>query len=178
MPSVSLLSPLSRGECVQRLREAVDAPLVLFGKKSVVGDVDDERAVLRKRLRYRNSFQTRLRVTLEDAAPGTRMQCRSGAHPAALVFITLWLGIVTVIGGAVFLAALVDLTGAAQSEIPPAIGLLAPPGFLLFGITLVAVGRSMARGEADFLIDFVAQQTKARRVEAAPATSARAATVT
>src|SRR6478609_919174 len=98
---VSLTTNLQRGQCVERMREAVDGPLVPFGKKPVIGQVSEGKATLRKRLRGRNSFQTCLRLSFADTPTGTRLDCRSGMHPAVIVFITFWLGGVAVIGGAI-----------------------------------------------------------------------------
>jgi hypothetical protein len=159
---VSLISNLQRAACVERLREAADAPLVAFGKKPVIASVRDDKATLRKRLKARNSFQTCLRLRMADTRTGTRLDCRVGMHPAVIVFMTLWLGAVAVIGGAIFLSSLIAVTGAAQSEIPPAIGLAAPPAFLLFGLLLLFGGRAMARDEEAFLLDFVRQTLEAR----------------
>ena len=41
-------------------------------------------------------------------------------------------GGVCVIGGAIFLSSVIALTGAAESEIPPVIGILGPLGMLAF----------------------------------------------
>jgi len=164
---VRFASALPRSACADRLREAVDSPFVLFGKKSVVGTVGDAKATLRKRIKGRNSFQSCLRVTLADVSTGTTLECRGGLHLAVIVFMIFWMGVVVLIGGSVFLAAIIALTTTADSEIPPAMGLVIPPSMLLFGVVLVLFGRRMARGEEAFLLDFVAQTTTARPVAAA-----------
>lgn len=159
---VSLITNLQRTVCVERLREAVDGSLVPFGKKPVIGSVGDRKAMLRKRLRGRNSFQTCLRVVFADTPSGTRLDCRGGMHPAVIGFMTIWLGGVALFGGAVFLSSVIALTGAAESEIPPAIGLAAPPALLLFGLLLMLGGRGAARTEETFLLDFVGETLEAR----------------
>lgn len=167
-----LASPLSPTQCAQTLREAVDSPWVFLGKKPVVGTVGEDNAVLRKRIKGRNSFQTLLKVKMSGRTDGTALSCKGGMSLAVAIFITLWLGVVLVIGGAVFLATVASLTGAGESEIPPAIGLFVPPTLLVFGVLLLTIGRKMAKAEEAFLLAFVTQTLQARPLSASQARTA------
>ena len=167
-----LASPLSPTQCARALSEAVDSPWVFLGKKPVVGTVGEDGAVLRKRIKGRNSFQTLLKVKMCGRIDGTALSCRGGMSLAVAIFIGLWLGVVLAIGGAVFLASVAGLTGAGESEIPPALGLLVPPAMLAFGALLLTVGRTMAKAEEAFLLDFLTRTLQARPLTAGQARTA------
>src|SRR5689334_12678733 len=78
---VELVSPLRRAECVERLRDHVDAGFGFSGMRPIMGNVGDTSFMLRQRTGYRNSFATVLRGTLEEESRRTRVHCRLGVHP-------------------------------------------------------------------------------------------------
>lgn len=163
---IRLATRLQPDDVAERLSAAIDGPFVPFGKRPVIGTASDRGAVLRKRLRGRNSFQSVLRARLLPDAGGTILECRLGMHPAVVVFTLFWLGAVVLIGGSIFVAGIADVMGSARSEIPVAIALLGPPAMLAFGLVLFAVGRGMARGEDAFLTQFLIQTLEARPLAA------------
>lgn len=149
-PEVTFISPLTPDECRRRLKEAVDTPWTLFGKKPAIGGPSGDGFELRKRISYRNSFQARLLLELAPQGRGARLRCRIGMHPLAKGFMLVWLGIVTSFA-LIFPAEVLRGPDAG----PQLLFAFAPLGMLAFGIGLVVLGRKIASGEHDFLRDFV-----------------------
>lgn len=154
-----LVSPLSLAECTAQLRAVVQSEWMIFGSSKVVGHVGEKSFRLRKRLhRMRNSFQTYLFAKLTSEGASTRLTCRSGPHPFVIVFMIIWFGGVT--AGAVGTLG-VGLRQAGSGTMPSAF-LLIPWAMVVFGIGLVGVGRRMARGERQFLLDFLRETIAAQ----------------
>lgn len=116
---------------------------------------------LRKRINYRNSFQAQLAARLRLAGTGTMIIGRVGMHPAVSVFMAVWLGFISLIG---IPATLTLIQSLVDGTAPPLNGsgnkwasLLIPPGLLVFGACFFAFGHFLARGENDYLVDFVAR---------------------
>jgi hypothetical protein len=149
---ITLLSPLTREECVRRLREQVDPDGTIFGKKPVIGRVRETSLRLRKRIRGRNSFQTFLTAKMAEESGKTRFDCRFGMHPAVVAFMAFWFGGVLAIGA----GAVIELSGiAAALSVAEPMVLLGPLAMVAFGIGLVTLGRFSSRDDAQFLTEFV-----------------------
>ena len=91
MGAIVLYSPHSPEECAERLRLAVRA------SDRIVGSIGSPSASghsvrLRKRIWYRNSFQTFLRGRLEAHDGGTRFRGRAGVHTFVFGFMAIWFG--------------------------------------------------------------------------------------
>jgi hypothetical protein len=92
---IVLYSPLSPKECHRRLDQALDKWLQAYsGTKPFIGSVSKERLVLRKRLGYRNSFQTQYAATLNMAGDGrgTIIEGRFRLFPSTAIFMIVWFG--------------------------------------------------------------------------------------
>jgi hypothetical protein len=146
------VSPLARGEVVRRLGESVDPMFSPFGARAAQGTVKEDRAVVRRRIRYRNSFQTMARMTFHDQGTGTRIEAEYGMALAILVFAAAMA--LVVIGTAVgFFAA--RRGGEAMDDTMLLPFMLFPIVFLV-GFTLTALFvRSAARADKAFLDDFI-----------------------
>jgi hypothetical protein len=129
-----------------------------YGSRPVVGRVAGRSVRLRKRIGYRNSFQTFLTGTLEPRGEGTAFRARAGMHPFVAAFMAVWFAAILLIGGPVFVAAVRGVAAEANGLV----GLLAPPLMLVCGLLLVWFGRYLARGEEQFLVSFVAEVLGAR----------------
>jgi hypothetical protein len=152
-----LTSPLSREECVQRLRSKADPAW----SGAVIGSVGETSFRLRKRIYYRNSFQYSLSGKLIDDNGQTRLHCRIGPHPLVLAFLVIWFGGVLVACGAVS----VWIAGAFAHRAHPSNlwpGAAIPFLMLAGGVALVMLGRYFARDEPDYLIDFLRKSLDAR----------------
>jgi hypothetical protein len=165
MSRVELRSPLSPSECVVRLSGAIDSERMayvslagLFGSKPVAGYVTESSLRLRRRIYYRNSFQTFLTATLRPDGSGTSISGELGIHPAARWFMMIWFGFVGVVGGVMVVA---SLFGTLRTDGSPWVGAAVLPGMLGFGIAIVQLGRWLARKEGTFLIDFLVQTLEA-----------------
>ena len=114
---------------------------------------------LRKRLEgAHNSFQTYIFAKLSSEGTSTRLTCRCGMHPFGIIFMTVWF---SGVGAGAIGSLVLGLRHYANGTMPSVAGLV-PWGMVVFGIVLVRVGRRMARGEREFLMDFLRQTIKAR----------------
>lgn len=166
--TIDLVSPLRRDECVRRLREHVDAGFGISGMRPVIGQIRETSFTLRQRVGYRNSFKTVLRGTFVDELRGTRLHCRSGVHPFVRVFILLWLAVVAVAACALGFPVVSSLIHGTPSRAAPPIAVVVGPALMFcFGVALAKVGRRMARGEQQYLVEFLAKRLDAREAPVA-----------
>ncbi len=156
---VTFETELGVAEVVRRLGDAVDRDWAFFGRKAVVGKVSADGFRLRMRISYRNSFQTFMFGTVKAGGRGSRIVARTGMHPAAAMFMLLWLSIVAV-GAATFVASLMQSPGDFGAG-DGVIASLMPIAMLVFGVGLVGIGRWIARGERDSLIAFIEETAEA-----------------
>ena len=161
----TFLSPLPPETCVLRLKEAVDAPSLfgLGGEKLVIGKIKPASLQLRRRIHYRNSFQTVLTATIKAKNGGTVISGKMGMYGFVVLFLCIWFGGVLFAGGTIFLKTLFCLlTASCEYRKNLWIGLGAMPVMLLFGVCLVRIGRFFARAEAAFLREFLVTTLEAR----------------
>lgn len=152
-----LISPLSREECVQRLRSKADPAW----SGSIVGSVGETSFRWRKRIYYRNSFQYSLSGKLIDDNGQTRLHCRIGLHPFVRAFLAFWFGVVLIACGVVTVSIAGALArGAPLATLQP--GAAIPFLMLVGGFALLMFGRYLSRDEPDFLIDVLRQTIEAR----------------
>jgi len=155
---VEVVTKLDRAEFLRRLQAGVDSEWTFGGGKSVVGKVDDDGFRLRLRIEYRNSFQTFMFGAVQADGRGARIVARTGMHPFAAVFMTLWLSVIA-------LASATGVAGLAQAEpgeTAPWFVILVPVGMLAFGIALVGIGRWIARNERARLVEFLERIAEAK----------------
>lgn len=150
---LEIVLPCSIEQACRRLAAKLDTSL--FGPRPVVGRLRGTRLTARKRIGYRNSFQTYLSADLIDLGNETLCRCRFSMHPLVIAFATVWFAIVVLAGGAVSIEALIRL----GADRVPISGLLVPVEMILGGAALLAFGRWLARDEAAFLIDFIRAAT-------------------
>ena len=83
-------------ECVSRLREEIDSGVMTYlfgiGSKSFTGRVSESSLSLRRRISYRNSFQTVLRARMRPERGGTLISGTCGMHPLVKAFMLVWFG--------------------------------------------------------------------------------------
>jgi len=117
---------------------------------------------LRKRIGYRNSFQSFLAATLRPEAGGTVISGEVAMHPFVRVFMLIWFGGVILIGGTMFVATVGTMLFGSGSQYQNAwMGAVIPPILLAFGFGLVRFGRYLARDETRFLTGFLIQTLNA-----------------
>jgi hypothetical protein len=165
---INLISPMSPAECVERLKPFVDSPLVLFGSRPLIGEVSEQKLQLRKRISYRNSFQSRLVAELSVEDHQTRLCCSFQTQPFGLLVGIIGIAVLFVVAttfGTVLISGAV--TGAMLKSANPL--LLAIPFLVLVllvvgGAGVAALGKRLARGEEDYILDTLSKALEATRV--------------
>ncbi len=162
---VGLLSPLPRAECAKRLRRHVGSEWSLASNSGVVGSVDGDAFRIRKMIYYRNSFQTYLHGQLSDApGGGTRIRCELRELNLRPVLIAAVVVVLIALAGII---ALLALHGSQFRQVP-LIVLIAPLGVVpllaVVGVLAVNIGRWAARGEQQYLVDFLCRTLEANKV--------------
>jgi hypothetical protein len=88
--TIDLLSPYRPEECARRLRMVTDPGRRHRNSNPLIGVITDTTLRLRRRLAYRNSFQTFLFATMEGEEKGTRLRCRFGMRVGLTVAFDLF----------------------------------------------------------------------------------------
>src|SRR4051812_9631912 len=93
---VSLLAPHSVAECVKLLKPHIDTSFMKVGKQPYTGKLSDSKLSIRKRIHYRNGFQTMLEAVM---LPGvdqnqTRIVGHIGLQTASIYFGAFWIAFV------------------------------------------------------------------------------------
>ncbi|MBX7201309.1 MAG: hypothetical protein K1X51_18225 [Rhodospirillaceae bacterium] len=162
--TATLGSPLSPQACAERIAAITDGPLVLLGTRPLIGSATANGVRVRRRINYRNSFQTALSATFETQGAGTIIRCRFGMMPLVIVFLAVWMGLALLAGAGL---AVSQMTGSPGSETSPFI-VLFPLGFLAFGFVMASVGRSLGRKDEAYILETVRAATEATVVEREP----------
>ena len=159
-----LISPLPLNDCVRRLRLATDGMWSIGGNKPVQGSVSETAIRLRKRIFYRNSFQCWLSAKLAEDNGQTRLHCTFGLHPFVLIFLEIWIGIVSVAG--LTIAMQTAWLWLRDSPLSPDawLGIVFPLIMAGFGIALLKLGNYLAQDEPDYLIAFLERTIKAQEI--------------
>ena len=162
MATVELISPFSPQECVARLQAATDREtwLARRGTRPVIGQVSEQSLRLRKQINYRNSFQTLLTGAFQPTPGGTLFRGRTGMPMVVVVFMAMWIGLVSFVGIGLITA---SVTGAVSGS-TRLLFLFIPLMMLSFAGGLVWLGRRIARTEEPFLIAFVQETLQGRPV--------------
>jgi hypothetical protein len=128
-------SPLPVRTAEERLAEATGPrKLFRFGKSAYAfeGTVSTDDIRIRRVIRYQNSFLPRIHGRFEPRASRSRLVATLSLHPAVTVFMTVWFGMLALIGIPMVLLSL------SQGVVGP--GVLVPGGMLVFGCVLVCGG--------------------------------------
>ncbi len=166
MAEIELLSPLPLEQCLERLKPLIEDQWRWSdpGRKPLVGRFEGTILRVRKRIPYRNSFQTQLKAELMPEGNRTLFRCRFGAHPFVLIFMALWCALLAAITAPILIQA-IEAGTSFQTAGP---GLLIPPAMLGFGILLIVVGRLLARNEQQFMLDLFEEELRARPRDGGP----------
>ena len=126
------------------------------GKSPVLGRFSGFEFRLHKRRYWRNDFAPVLYGRLVPESRGTRVETYWGIQRWSRIFMRIWLAFVSLIGLPIFLASLRQLiTGKQSVQGDLYVGLLVPPGMLLFGMLLPKLGFILGFREKQFLLDFL-----------------------
>lgn len=153
---VTLKTGLTPQETRERLRAAIDPPLLIWGRKPVQGSVGQWTAGLSRRLMVHNAFQTRLSLVLEPEDEGAgRGVILHGAFGIG-VFAKI---VLIFMGAAVLTAALTIHEQQGAASIVPWV--VAGGGVVAVGV-VYGVGRALGQGDVDFLVQFLVRTLNAR----------------
>lgn len=161
--TATLRTRLDAEAVAANLAAGMDSSLAMFGQLPVVGDVNLTRATLRKRIQYRNSFQTVVEAVYEPQGSGMLIRCRSRLHILTLIVLGFWaVGFLLISGNFAAAAVAGRVEGGAW-------WVLMPIAFAALVFLMIWIGRWFARNEFDFLVDFIAQKTHAEVLDRSPA---------
>lgn len=168
---VQFFSPHSPADCVSRLRAAVNSEAFFdlsswFGTMPVSGRVSESSLRLRKRIWYRNDFQSFLYATMQPETGGTVIFGKVGLHPFTTVFICIWLGVAVLMCGTVLTPSIRSFFAHPDAVHQETwVGCVVPIIMPVFGIGLVWFGRFLARNEDRFLTEFLVQTLDANKCD-------------
>ena len=165
---IHLLSPYAPEECATRLQSVMDSdrfaplsPAAWCGTRPVVGRATLSSLRLRKRIGYRNSFQSILSARMRRVPEGTSITCKAGVDGVVQAFTAFLFACVIILGGTMSLVTAASF--AAGNRVDTGwMALVIPPGMLLFGYALVRFGRRLSRDETTFLTEFLIDVLDAR----------------
>ncbi|MGE0668297.1 MAG: hypothetical protein AB7O49_17210 [Sphingomonadales bacterium] len=153
--TIDLLSPYRPDECARRLRMVTDPRRRFRGNNPLIGTITDAVLTLRRRLAYRNWFQTFMFGTMEREGEGARLHVRFGMHPAAVVFLIVWFTTV-IIGLGVGLVVALDLFGidhGVRGPLWPAA--IVPVLMAVFAMVWLKMSRRLAEEDELFMIELL-----------------------
>lgn len=148
---VVVRSPLPPTHVLSAVADGIDPMFTFGGQRPAIGHVGVHGGWLRKRINYRNSFQTILRFKVEAAGTGSRIICHIAAPWFGRIFMVVWMAGVLLIGVGGGLSAL--LAGDARA-------ILVPSVMLAGGGLLIGFSRWLARDEAAWLLDLMLQASQ------------------
>jgi hypothetical protein len=121
----------------------------------LIGQINDAALRLRRRLAYRNSFQTFMFATMQREGDGARLHCRFGMHPAAVAFLVVWFSFV-IIGLGIGIAVALDLFGIDHGiEQPLWPVAIVPVLMAAFALLWLKMSRRLAEEDEVFMIELL-----------------------
>ena len=153
--TIDLLSPYRPDECARRLRMVTDPRRKFRGNSPLIGTITDAVLKLRRRLAYRNWFQTFMFATMEREGDGARLRIRFGMHPGAVLFLIVWFTSV-IIGLGIGLVVALDLFGidhGVKGPLWPAA--IVPVLMAAFALVWLKMSRSLALEDELFMIELL-----------------------
>jgi hypothetical protein len=159
----SLLTDFDTEACRHRLTESIDPESrTIFslsgykGSKPLIGRVKGDEFLLHKRRYYRNDFAPQLYGKLQPNERGTLIEGYFDMPRWTKWFMRIWLGFVIVVGGFFVPSALWKLMqGGNHRDDGFWVGLLVPPGMVLFGLLMPKLGLWLGRNEEQYILDFL-----------------------
>jgi hypothetical protein len=156
--------------CAAKLIEQIDYPQrTLFsfsgykGEKPILGIVSGNEFCLHKRRYWRNDFGPLLYGRIVSEARSSRIEAYWGIQRWTRLFMRVWLVFAALIGIPIFVTSLHQLlSGVPTFQGDLYVGLLVPPGMVLFGVLLPRLGSLLSFPERTYLIQFLERVLVAR----------------
>ena len=168
-----LQSTLAPSAVADALRHSIDEKQwTLFslsgyrGNRPLLGKVGENTFTVQKRRYGRNDFAGHLFGRFEPEANGTRIEAYFDAPPWARYFMRIWLAGAVLIGAPIFVGTLIDMiTGSHYMSGENWVGLLVPPGLVLYGIVFPKIGRLFGKADRQFILEQLQNTLAARIIE-------------
>jgi hypothetical protein len=146
-------SPLSPAEITEALRGSVDdEQRSLFslsgfqGDRPLIGTIGFDSFRIQKRKLYRNDFARHFYAQFGPEQSGTRIEGYFAMAIWVKLFMLVWISFAIVIGSVIFIATCRELISSHRAPNDQDwVGLLVPPGLVLFGFGLPVIGSLVSR---------------------------------
>jgi len=158
-------SAFSLAESVERLRAATKrSSFSALAQSAAVGPVKETKVRLQRVIpMFQNSFKPFFFGHFEARPDGVYLTGKFSLLPFVKIFMTFWLGATVVIG--------IVIGAGAQSQGAEPWGMLGCFGMTAFGIGLIALGKWLARNDADWLSSVIRTALQASNPSGAVSTS-------
>lgn len=127
--------------------------------RPLIGLVSPAGFELRRKIVYKNDLQTAATARFELAPDGTRMRIRLGARRWVVLFMSLWLSVITVIMVSVPYLCRAN-PKSCHGNLPPWVAYSTP----IFAFCILALGRWLSRNDAEFLTALLKEKLQAEEV--------------
>jgi hypothetical protein len=135
------------------------------GSRPLLGEVGENTFRLQKRKYYRNDFAGQFYGRFAPEPGGTRIEGYFDAPRWARYFMRIWLAFAVLVGTPIFVTTVIDVVrGSHHMSGDQWVGLVVPPGLVLFGIALPTFGRLLGKSNERFILEHVVK-TLAARIE-------------
>ena len=164
---ITLHSPYSIKECIEKIDNSLEKSLFSqYGSKPLAGKVSYKSLQIRKRIDYRNSFQTIFSAKMMPSSSGTEITGKMGLHPFAKKFSIFWIVGVFLLGGPPFLMTLIDaVRNGYYSANHSIVGFIVFPAMIIFAFVVFKVGKRFSESEANFIIESLTNILSAKIIE-------------
>lgn len=172
-PTIILHSTLTAEAAGVALRNSIDEEQrTLFslsgygGDRPVLGEIRGNEFRLQKRRYWRNDFAPQFYGRLQAEPSGTKIEGYFDLSRWVKRFMRWWLAGVVLLASPIAVLALLDMVRGSHhlSEgSSPWVGVLVPPGMIVFGILLPKFGRLMGHPEESFILGFLERTLAAQR---------------
>lgn len=158
---IAFRSPLSAGECLAILEASLGSLWNPFSGSLFVGRVSGNSLLIRQKRRYNNSWQIMFVGQVESDVRGSRIIGRFRTSWFVLVFMPVWLAMVTLIGFGI--AGTLALEKGLTED--TALSFLFGSTMLGFGIGLWRFGLWLSRNEQAAISAMLRQKVQAERLD-------------
>jgi hypothetical protein len=164
--TIKFVTPHSSEECYQRIKDSLATSfLSYFESKPIAGSISRSGMRIRKRISYRNSFQTELKARIKSRGNGSEIYGTLGLNTFVKIFMRFFLTFAIVFGGIGFIAGLYTALANNTDKDNLWLAFVVPPALIIFGFILPRIGKHFARHESDYLKDFLIKTLDAKEVK-------------
>jgi hypothetical protein len=135
------------------------------GARRLLGEVGEDTFRVQKRKYYQNAFARQFYARFAPEPGGTRIEGYFDMRRSVRYFMLAWLAFAVLVGSPIFVRTVIEIVMASQyMSSDKWVGLVVPPGLVLGGTLLPAIGRLIGRNNERSILEHV-QKTLAARIE-------------